>query len=85
MQLCLHAVHLVLQVLRMITDRLKTDNHDDTIISILHLLVSELGSYNESTFEVHIQGLHQLARGISEFPPRSAVFMNLYVSADRLA
>ena len=63
----------------MIADRLDTEDLDDTCLGILHLLVSELGSYNESTFEIHIQGLNQLANGARQLAPRSTMFMMLYV------
>ncbi|RMZ73771.1 tachykinin family [Pyrenophora seminiperda CCB06] len=42
-------------ILRLISDRLDTD--DATIISILHLLISELGALNEDVFNLHQEGL----------------------------
>ena len=43
------------KVLRGITDRLDLD--DSTIVSILHLLVSEIGGFDEDVFDVHMQGV----------------------------
>ncbi|CAA9962576.1 hypothetical protein P3342_002263 [Pyrenophora teres f. teres] len=42
-------------ILRLVSDGLDTD--DATIISILHLLISELGGLNEDVFNLHQEGL----------------------------
>ena len=43
------------KILRLISSRLDTDNA--TIICILHLIISEIGSVNEGVFSVHRDGL----------------------------
>ncbi|KAH7383850.1 hypothetical protein BKA66DRAFT_417136 [Pyrenochaeta sp. MPI-SDFR-AT-0127] len=48
-------VYAKTKVLRMITNRLHTG--DDVVLSILHLLVSEIGGFNEDAFDVHEEGL----------------------------
>ena len=45
------------EVLRMITNSLSTQTDDFTILSILHLLVSEIGGQNEGALNVHQDGL----------------------------
>jgi hypothetical protein len=45
------------KVLRMITDSLSTHTDDFSILSILHLLVSEIGGQDEDVFDVHQDGL----------------------------
>ncbi|KAF2683085.1 hypothetical protein K458DRAFT_50432 [Lentithecium fluviatile CBS 122367] len=50
-------VYAKTKVLRMITDNLSTQTDDFTILSILHLLVSEIGGQNEDVFDVHQDGL----------------------------
>jgi hypothetical protein len=45
------------KVLRMITDSLNTQTDDFTILSILHLLVSEIGGQNEDVFDLHQNAL----------------------------
>lgn len=39
----------------MITNRLHIE--DDVVLSILHLLISEIGGVNEDAFDVHEEGL----------------------------
>lgn len=63
-------------VLRLISDRLDTD--DATIISILHLLISELGSLNEDVFNLHQEGLATCLRNQQdELNSNVATFMTL--------
>lgn len=50
-------VYAKTKVLRMITDNLNTQTDDFTIISILHLLISEIGGHDEDVFDVHQDGL----------------------------
>ncbi|KAF2848445.1 hypothetical protein T440DRAFT_454680 [Plenodomus tracheiphilus IPT5] len=65
------------KVLRMITNRLHTEDPTVTIASILLLLVSEVGLFKESVFEVHQQGLNQLAASVAQLPPRLETFMKI--------
>ncbi|KAF1848922.1 uncharacterized protein K460DRAFT_404184 [Cucurbitaria berberidis CBS 394.84] len=51
-------VYAKTKVLRAITDRLDLD--DTTIVSILHLLVSEIGGFDEDVFDVHMQGVMRI-------------------------
>lgn len=65
------------QVLSTIADRLETN--DATILSILHLLLSEAGG-DESAFRVHYQGLQGLIHrrgGLGQLPHRLATYVNL--------
>jgi hypothetical protein len=53
-------VYAKTKVLRMIKDSLQgvsTQMDDFTVLSILHLLVSEIGGFDEDVFDVHQQGL----------------------------
>jgi len=50
-------VYIKGKVLRMITDSLYTQTDDFTILSILHLLVSEIGGQNEDVFDLHQDAL----------------------------
>lgn len=53
-------VYAKTKVLRMVKDSLQgfgTQTDDFTVISILHLLISEVGGYDEDAFDVHQEGL----------------------------
>ncbi|KAH9875599.1 hypothetical protein IAQ61_003063 [Plenodomus lingam] len=65
------------KVLRMISDRLRTEDPTITIASILLLLISEIGDLKESVFEVHQSGLNQLAAGVTQLSPPLAAFMTI--------
>ena len=65
-------------VLSMIAGRLEMN--DATILSILHLLLSEAGGGDESAFQVHFRGLQGLVHrrgGLSQLPPHLATYMTL--------
>lgn len=70
--------HSQMKVLRGITSRL--DLEDTTIVSILHLLVSEIGGTDENVLDVHMQGamnvIHQRG-GITELGATVATFISL--------
>jgi hypothetical protein len=50
-------VYAKTMVLGMINESLSTQTDDFTILSILHLLVVEIGGQNEDVFDVHQDGL----------------------------
>ncbi|KAF2249697.1 hypothetical protein BU26DRAFT_425137, partial [Trematosphaeria pertusa] len=50
-------VYAKTKVLGMITDHLNAQTDDFTVISILHLLVSEISGHDEDVFDVHQDGL----------------------------
>lgn len=63
------------RVLSMVAGRLETN--DATILSILHLLVSEVGAADESAFQVHYRGLQGLIHrrgGLSQLSDRLATY-----------
>jgi hypothetical protein len=54
-----------------------------TILSIAHLLISEVGSFNEDIFDVHSQGLTRILEqrgGISQLDDKLAATFTLYVN-----
>ena len=66
------------KVLRIISNRLDTE--DATIICILHLIISEIGSVDEDVLSVHQHGLATCLRSQQERLSSSvARFMTLYV------
>ncbi|KAF2623904.1 hypothetical protein BU25DRAFT_400081 [Macroventuria anomochaeta] len=68
------------QVLSMIAGRLETN--DATILSILHLLLSETGG-DESAFQVHYQGLQGLIHrrgGMGQLPHQVATYVTLLLT-----
>jgi hypothetical protein len=65
-------------VLGMLAGRLEAN--DATILSILHLLLSEAGDNDDSAFKVHYRGLQSLIcrrGGVGQLPDRLAVYINL--------
>jgi hypothetical protein len=71
-------VYAKTRVLSMITDRL--DTNDTTILSILHLLMSELGGFDETAFDVHQEGLMRILHqrgGLDTLPGRIASSVTL--------
>lgn len=65
-------------VLSQIADRLQST--DATILSILHLLLSEVGGGDDSAFQVHAQGLQGLMHrrgGLSQLPSQLATYVTL--------
>ncbi|CAO2650122.1 Nn.00g014140.m01.CDS01 [Neocucurbitaria sp. VM-36] len=71
-------VYAKTKVLRGITNRLDLD--DTTIVSILHLLVSEIGSTDEDVFDVHMQGVLRIVDqrgGMTELSATIATFISL--------
>lgn len=67
------------KILRLISSRLDTDNA--TIICILHLIISEIGSVNDGVFSVHRDGLATCLRSHrGGLNPGVARFMTLYES-----
>ncbi|KAI8930804.1 hypothetical protein NX059_011827 [Plenodomus lindquistii] len=65
------------KVLHLISNRLCTEDPTITIASILLLLIGEVGIFRESVFEVHQQGLYQLAASVAQLPPQLATFMTI--------
>lgn len=66
------------KVLQLISNRLDTQNA--TIVCILHLIISEVGSIDEDVFSVHQDGLATCLRSQREALDSSvARFMTLYV------
>lgn len=66
------------KVLRLISNRLDTEN--STVLCILHLIISEMGSVDEDVFSVHQQGLATCLKSQQERLSSSvARFMTLYV------
>jgi hypothetical protein len=69
-------VYAKTKILRMIGDGLNTS--DVTIISILHLLVGEIGGTNQDVFDVHQDGLATCIRNQQDgLSPSIATFMTL--------
>ncbi len=66
------------KVLRDMAERLGTDN--GSILSMLHLLIGEVGGSEERTYDVHMQGvlriIHQLG-GLDSIVPTVATFTSL--------
>jgi hypothetical protein len=50
------------KLMKMLTDNLNTHTDDFTILSIVHLLVSEIGGNNEDVFDVHQEGLVRIVQ-----------------------
>jgi hypothetical protein len=66
------------RTLSMIADCL--DTNDTTMLSILHLLMSEVGGFDEATFDVHLEGLVRIIfqrGGLGELPDRVAASITL--------
>ncbi|KAF9697762.1 hypothetical protein EKO04_004113 [Ascochyta lentis] len=66
------------RVLSGMADRLEAN--DTTILTILHLLLSEAGNSDESAFQVHSQGLKGLIYrrgGLSQMPPQLATYVTV--------
>ncbi|KAJ4299166.1 hypothetical protein N0V90_004410 [Kalmusia sp. IMI 367209] len=55
-------VYAKTKLIRMITENLNTQTDDYTIISIVNLLVSEVGGQNEDVFDVHQEGLVRIVQ-----------------------
>jgi hypothetical protein len=71
-------VYAKTRVLSMITDCL--DTNDTTILSILHLLMGEIGGFNEAAFDVHQEGLMRIIHqrgGLDKLPSRVAASVTL--------
>ncbi|KAJ4350073.1 uncharacterized protein N0V89_008694 [Didymosphaeria variabile] len=74
------------KLMKLLTDNLNTHTDDFTILSIVHLLVSEIGGQNEDVFDVHQEGLVRIVQqrgGIAnlgvDYP--IATFLIVYVSS----
>lgn len=70
--------HAKTAVLSRIAGRLEAT--DATILSILHLLLSEAGGGDDSAFQVHAHGLRGLLHkreGVSQLPPQLATYATL--------
>jgi hypothetical protein len=66
------------RVLSTIAGRLETS--DSTLLSILHLLLSEVGGCEESAFQVHYRGLQGLIHrrgGLSQLPDQLGTYTTL--------
>lgn len=50
------------KLIKMLTDNLNTHTDDFTILSIVHLLVSEIGGQDEDVFDVHQEGLVRIVQ-----------------------
>jgi hypothetical protein len=50
------------KLMKMLTDNLNMHTDDFTILSIVHLLVSEIGGQNEDVFDVHQEGLVRIVQ-----------------------
>ncbi|KZM18882.1 uncharacterized protein EKO05_0010389 [Ascochyta rabiei] len=69
------------RVLGGMADQLKAN--DATILTTLHLLLSEAGSSEESAFQVHFRGLNGLIHrrgGLSQVPPPLATYVTLLLT-----
>lgn len=58
----------------------RLDTNDTTILSILHLLLSEAGGSDWSAYRVHYQGLQSVIRrrgGLSQLPLQLATYVIL--------